>query len=162
MEFSRQEYWSGLPFPSPGALPDPGIESGSPALWADSSPSEPCGKPKPIITDKKERENSFFVLQSATFCKSYFTAYFYYLLSIFIVFVFACTGFFIAAHGLSLVAGSRACSLLWSVGFSLQWLLLLWNKALGCTGLVFPWHVESPQSRDWTHVRCISRRIFNQ
>ena len=35
MGFSRQEYWSGLPFPSPGDLPDPGIEPGSPALWAD-------------------------------------------------------------------------------------------------------------------------------
>ena len=34
MEFSRQEYWSGLPFPSPGDLPDPGIEPRSPALWA--------------------------------------------------------------------------------------------------------------------------------
>ena len=36
MEFSRQEYWSGKPFPSPGALPDSGIEPGSPALQADS------------------------------------------------------------------------------------------------------------------------------
>ena len=36
MGFSRQEYWSGLPFPSPGDLPDPGIEPGSPALQADS------------------------------------------------------------------------------------------------------------------------------
>ena len=36
MGFSRQEYWSGLPFPSPGDLPDPGIEPGSPALHADS------------------------------------------------------------------------------------------------------------------------------
>ena len=35
MEFSSQEYWSGLPFPSPGDLPDPGIEPGSPALQAD-------------------------------------------------------------------------------------------------------------------------------
>ena len=41
MEFSRQEYWSGLPFPSPGDLPDPGIEPGSPALRADALPSEP-------------------------------------------------------------------------------------------------------------------------
>ena len=40
-EFSRQEYWSGLPFPSPGDLPDPRIETGSPALQADSLPSEP-------------------------------------------------------------------------------------------------------------------------
>ena len=38
MEFSRQDYWSGLPFPSPGDLPDPGIEPGSPALQADSLP----------------------------------------------------------------------------------------------------------------------------
>ena len=40
MGFSRQEYWSGLPFPSPGDLPNPGIEPGSPALQADALPSE--------------------------------------------------------------------------------------------------------------------------
>ena len=40
-----QEYWSGLPFPSPGDLPDPGIEPGSPAFQADPLPSEPPGKP---------------------------------------------------------------------------------------------------------------------
>ena len=44
MGFSRQECWSGLPFPSPGDLPDPGIETGSPALRADALPSEPPGK----------------------------------------------------------------------------------------------------------------------
>jgi len=44
MEFSRQEYWSGLPLPSPGDLPDPGIKSGSPALQADALSSEPPGK----------------------------------------------------------------------------------------------------------------------
>ena len=44
MGFSRQEYWSALPFPSPGDLPNPGIESGSPALQADALPSEPPGK----------------------------------------------------------------------------------------------------------------------
>ena len=43
MEFSRQEYSSGLPFPSPGDLPDPGIEPRSPALQADVLPSEPSG-----------------------------------------------------------------------------------------------------------------------
>ena len=43
MGFSRQEYWSGLPFPSPGDLPDPGIESGSPTFQADSLLSEPLG-----------------------------------------------------------------------------------------------------------------------
>ena len=41
MGFSRQEYWSGLPFPSPGDLPDPGIEPGSPALEAGALTSEP-------------------------------------------------------------------------------------------------------------------------
>ena len=41
MEFSRKEYWSGSPFPSPGDLPKPGIEPGSPALQADALPSEP-------------------------------------------------------------------------------------------------------------------------
>ena len=46
MGFSKQEYWSGVPFPSPGHLPDPGIEPGSPALQADALPSEPPGKPK--------------------------------------------------------------------------------------------------------------------
>ena len=51
MEFSRQEYWSELPFPSPGALLDPAIEPRSPGLQADSLPSEPAGKPgwRPIL-----------------------------------------------------------------------------------------------------------------
>ena len=44
MEFSRQEDWSGLPFPLPGDLPNPGIEPRSPTLQADSLPSEPPGK----------------------------------------------------------------------------------------------------------------------
>ena len=45
MEFSRQGYWSGYPLPFPGDLPDPRIEPRSPALQADSLPSEPQGKP---------------------------------------------------------------------------------------------------------------------
>ena len=46
MEFSKQEYWSELPFPSPEDIPNPGIEPGSPALQAgDALPSEPPGKP---------------------------------------------------------------------------------------------------------------------
>ena len=43
---SRQVYWSGLPFPSPGDLPNPGIKPRYPALQADSLPSELSGKPK--------------------------------------------------------------------------------------------------------------------
>ena len=46
MEFSWQEYWSGLPCPSPEDLPNPGIEPRSPTLQADSLPAEPPGKPK--------------------------------------------------------------------------------------------------------------------
>ena len=45
VEFSRQEYWSGLPFPSPGDLPDQRIELGSSASWTDTLPSEPLGNP---------------------------------------------------------------------------------------------------------------------
>ena len=50
MEFSRQEYWSGLPFPSPGDLPNPGIKPRSPTLQADSLPSVPPGKPINAVT----------------------------------------------------------------------------------------------------------------
>ena len=56
MEFSRSDYWNGLPFASPGDFPDPGIEPGSPALQEDSLPSEPQRKPKgddslPTVTE---------------------------------------------------------------------------------------------------------------
>ena len=54
MGFSRQEYWSGLPFPSPRDLPNPGIELTSPALQTDSLPSEPIGKP---ALEEEEHEN---------------------------------------------------------------------------------------------------------
>ena len=56
MGFPRQEYWSELPFPSPGDLPNPGIEPRSPTLRADALPSEPPGKThrKPIKPRDKE------------------------------------------------------------------------------------------------------------
>ena len=54
MKLSRLEYWSGLLFPSPGDLPDPGIEPRSPALQADALPSEPPGKPKRTERDLKQ------------------------------------------------------------------------------------------------------------
>jgi len=47
MGFSRQEYWSGVPFPSPGDLPDPGIKPGSPTFQAEALTSEPPGRPEP-------------------------------------------------------------------------------------------------------------------
>ena len=58
MGFSRQEYWRGLPFPSPGDLPDPGIEPRSAALQADSLPSEPPGKTK--WNSQKEKDTSIW------------------------------------------------------------------------------------------------------
>ena len=51
MGFSRQEYWSGLPFPSPGDLPDPGIEPGPPAFQADALTSESPGKKNGLNKD---------------------------------------------------------------------------------------------------------------
>ena len=59
MEFSKQEYWSGLPFPSPGDLSNPGIEPRSPVLQADTLPSELPGKPR-------LQEGSFFFLLGGT------------------------------------------------------------------------------------------------
>ena len=47
--FSRQEHWSGLPFPPPGDLPDPGIKPRSPTLQADALTSEPPGKPQDYV-----------------------------------------------------------------------------------------------------------------
>ena len=63
VEFSRQEYWSGLPFPSPGDLPDLGIKPWSSALQADSLPSELAGKPQLVqvfnkIIQKNQNEHS--------------------------------------------------------------------------------------------------------
>ena len=49
---SQQDHWSGLPSPSPGSLPDPGIEPRSPTLQEDSLPSEPPGKPGTLITQQ--------------------------------------------------------------------------------------------------------------
>ena len=72
MGFSRQEYWSGLPFPSPGDLPSPGIKPRSPALQADASTSEPPGKctvnvptkqtEKPFCASKKDYQQAIMSL----------------------------------------------------------------------------------------------------
>ena len=55
MRFSRQEYWSEWPFPSPGDLPNPGVELRPPTLQADSLPSEPPGEPKNSIHRVKKK-----------------------------------------------------------------------------------------------------------
>ena len=62
MGFSRQEYWSRLPLPSPGHLPDPGIEPRSPALQADALTSEPPGKPNVFFYPKSVIIDNTFML----------------------------------------------------------------------------------------------------
>ena len=52
MEFSKQEYWNGLPFPSPGDLPHPGIEPASPMLAGGFFTTEPPGKPRLCLEDR--------------------------------------------------------------------------------------------------------------
>ena len=59
MEFSRQVDWRGLPFLSPGALPDPGIEPRSPALQADSLPSEPPGKALILLNNHSKMQEQW-------------------------------------------------------------------------------------------------------
>ena len=67
MGFPRQEYWSALPFPSPGDLPVPGIEPGSPVLQADSLLSEPPGKPSYNIGQDKFKKEQQQCKQSLCF-----------------------------------------------------------------------------------------------
>ena len=75
MEFSRQEYWSGLPFPSPGDLPDPGIKSRSPALQAESLLSDSPGKPLSVLKDETKQYASWpcwlTAHQFSLFCHSH-------------------------------------------------------------------------------------------
>ena len=58
MGFSRQEYWSGLPFPSPGDLPDPGIEPWCASLQVDSLPTELRGKPRAVTLGNLNRSQA--------------------------------------------------------------------------------------------------------
>ena len=68
MEFSLEAYWSGLPFPSPGDLPDTGIEPGSPALQADSLPSESHREaPTEVNLTSKRKNNSLGVFPQIQF-----------------------------------------------------------------------------------------------
>ena len=72
MGFSRQEYWSGWPFPSPGDLPNPGIEPGSPSLQADALPSEPPGMLK---TGNSFSQLGFFSCQQIAFQRQQFSSH---------------------------------------------------------------------------------------
>ena len=75
--FSRQEYWSGLPFPSPGDLPDPEIEPRSPALQADALTSEPPGK-----LGKGQMGGLFSFILIALRKRNLFTFFLWYCLSL--------------------------------------------------------------------------------
>ena len=66
MEFPRQEYWSGLPFPSPGDLPNLGIKPASSALQADSVPGEPSGEPVIPLAECNSNKNLTFVFNIST------------------------------------------------------------------------------------------------
>ena len=69
MGFPRQEYWSGLPFPSPGDLPDPGIEPASPALAGRFYTTKPPGKPHNILYllfQKKNGHNFYMCIYTHT------------------------------------------------------------------------------------------------
>ena len=74
MRFFRQEYWSVFAFPSPGDLPDPGIESGSSALQSDSLLTELLGKPLKSDREKKQEKSvssrTAFLLLSLSFLKN--------------------------------------------------------------------------------------------
>ena len=67
MGFSRQEYWSELPFPSPGDLPDPEIKPGSPSLQTDTLPSKPPGKPRNNCTPLKGSQAEYTELSKPHF-----------------------------------------------------------------------------------------------
>ena len=67
MGFSRQEYWNGLPFPSPGDLPNSGIEPGSPELHAGSLLSEPPGKSLKYLMQCKCCVNSCWFMTNSSF-----------------------------------------------------------------------------------------------
>ena len=108
MGYSRQEYWSVLPFPSPGDLPDPGIEPRSPALQADALPSEPPGKPSiwtsriKVLTKCKYFPFLFRGIQSLHFCLLYHVILRRFLKMVFIWFALhVCDITWLFAHSLN-------------------------------------------------------------
>ena len=76
MGYFRQEYWNGLPLPTPVTMPDPGIEPASPALQADSLTAEPSGKPSGRAEWKAEESNCCPSLAVLILTASYIRGYF--------------------------------------------------------------------------------------
>ena len=135
MGFSRQEYWSGLPFPSPGDLPNPGIELRSPALRADSLLAEPQGKPKNTGVGSSSLLQEIFLTQELNWALLHCRHILYQLsypgspkvtlfLKAFYLLIFGCSGSSLL-HSLSLVVAAESALSLLSTGFSLQWLLVV-------------------------------------
>ena len=72
MGFSRQEDWSGMPFPSPGDLPNPGIKPRSPTVQADALTSEPLGKPMQGPTQITQNVDKLILRDSQGICVHYY------------------------------------------------------------------------------------------
>ena len=139
MGLSRQEYWSGLPFPSLGDLPDPGIEPGSPALQEDSLSVELQGKIYMCVcvyVCMYIHVYMFFLSRLSSLCSGSVNGLLCYLLKCFKLVngLFLFCWVFVAMHRLSLVAAGGGSSLLWCPGFSLWGLLLLGEHRLYSVG----------------------------
>ena len=163
MEFSRQEYWTGLPCPTPGDVPDPGIKPvslASPALAVDSLPLHHLGSPFQTFGLLKLVINLGSNFGSNSECKLFFFFQIIYL------FIFGYSGSsllhsdFLQLHGAvaSLVAGHRLqvhrLQQLWLVGFR------AWAQQSWLMSLVAPRYVEYSQTRDQTCVSWFGRQIL--
>ena len=133
MGFPKQEYGSGLPFPFPGDLPNPGIEPVPPALAGGFFTTEPSGKSQVVSIFKKKRKRYYlFLVALGLRCRV--------------------LAFFSWGDGASHCGGS-SCGRAWIPGHV--------GPAVAHTGFAAPWHVESSQSRVWTRVLCIGREMLN-
>ena len=135
MGFSRQENWSGLSFPSPGDLPDPGIKPGSPALQAAALPSESPGNPYSIIKMQVRghilQEHSSVLAQLLSILSSRTRAYFHPLSAPITALRNQCYNSLmtltLARHGLYLCTQRSLCNVHWMKQhlFSPIWIVLL-------------------------------------
>ena len=131
MEFSRQEYWSGQPFPSPGDLPDPGIKAQSHALQADSLPPEP-----PVTACRNLTKKKILLLGQKAILDNSFL----------LLLLFSCL---VVSDSATPWTKARQAPL--SMGFSRQ---EYWS------GLPCPTPRESSQCRDQTQVSCFADKFF--
>ena len=127
MEFTRQEYWSGLPFPSPGNLPDPGIESTSLAFLAlacEFFTSVPPGSPTDIV----RTELNYLQITAPL--------------------IYHALDFFVAVFSVP-----EAASQSWNVSSSLTSLVALWADSILYIGFHMNWASGSDAARAWLHAQ---------